>query len=164
MGDNSLDYGIPTGTGKPKSWGSMNLGGIPMNSGVENTNAISTDTKVNPLLNFSMGGSSDPEKGYGIGALFKDLGGMEGLSKFASGISGLMTAMNGQDYMHLMRDQYNTQKTGMNIGLENQGRIADTTNGIQGYLRGGAQGLTGDALNAFNDKYVQQHALSNARV
>jgi hypothetical protein len=116
---------------------------------------------VNPVTPTA---ETPPGSGFSLTGLYKDLGGMEGLSKFASGISGLMTAMNGQEYMGLMRDQYNTSKATANIGLDNQKRIADTTNGIQGYLRGGAQGLTGDSLNAFNEQYKQQNALSSARV
>jgi hypothetical protein len=160
MGDNTLNFGMPTSNTKP--WGNVQLGGMPANYNTDTTNAISTDTPINPLLNFNVGGSNAP--GFGISDLFKSLGGMEGLSKFGSAIGGIMTALNGQENARTLRDEFNMQKAGMNIGLDNQGRIADTTNGIQGYLRGGAQGLTGDALNAFNDKYVQQHALSNARV
>jgi hypothetical protein len=135
----------------------------------------SMDAPTNPSLNFNVNGSNlpsfetnavnpPPGSNFGLGDLFKNLGGLEGLSKFGSMIGGIMTAMNGQDYMNLMKDQYNTSKASTNIGLDNQRRIADTTNDIQGYLRGGTQGLTGDALKAFTEQYKQQHALSNAKV
>jgi hypothetical protein len=179
MSDNP--YGLTTSSINPStlkksaSFSGINLPNMPKDFGTVDPNTITMDTKMDPSTNYSLGGESnlpsfEASAGSPIGAksslggLFDSLGGLEGISKFGSMIGGIMTAMNGQDYMRLMKDQYNTQKAATNIGLENQGRIADTTNGIQGYLRGGAQGLTGDALNAFNDKYVQQHALSNARV
>jgi hypothetical protein len=143
----NTDFGI-NNIGKFGNFNNVNLGGTP--SSLTN---FDEGTKLPP-------GSSE----FSLSGLFDKLGGLDGLSKFATGIGGIMTAMNGQDYMNLMRDQYNASRAATNIGLDNQRRIADTTNGIQGFLRGGAEGLTGDALNAFTEKYKQQNALSNAKV
>jgi hypothetical protein len=160
--DSGLNYSLGSPVKKPNPY-IMNMG-VSSNFGTDNTPVTGADTKINPSLDFGGGGNPTPGSGSGLGGLLDSLGGMDGLSKFGSAIGGIMTAMNGHELGSIMRDQYNTAKANTNIGLDNQGRIANTTNGIQGYLRGGAQGLTGNSLNAFNDKYVQEHALSSARV
>jgi hypothetical protein len=164
FGTNNYSQSAPTTSMDTSTSSSPNFG-VKNMSNFGNFGNVNLGDNPSSLSNFDEGAKLPPGSSeFSFGDLFKSLGGLEGLSKFGSMIGGIMTAMNGQDYMNLMRDQYNTAKATANINFDNQKRIADTTNGIQGFLRGGAEGLTGDALNAFNDKYVQQHTLSNAKV